>query len=118
VEHRDVVFDGKASAFQELLNTSRTVLTLSSVILVALVGFIGSSRSPSDKLVDAPMIAIVCRAVTILMSIAVLLRGINSIYDDQASIDSRFYRYSYVVILITFLVGFFFSGWFVIKYPL
>lgn len=108
---RLVFFDSRSSAFQELLNTSRTVLTLSSVVLVALVGFVGAVRSlPDHQSLIIPYIPITCLAVTIMFCVAVLLRGINAIFDDNADISDRFYRISYVIILASFLTGFFASG--------
>ena len=110
VDKRIVAFEREDSAFQELLSTTRTILTLASGILIGLIGFIATKNPP-----QYPFVGFLLLSVAVVVCLFVMLQGLTDIVHDRAKIFRAIYRVSYVVILLTFGFGFLASASYILR---
>ena len=101
-------------AFDALLRVAASISQLSSLMMTSLMAFLAAASAAASSLGVFYKnylfgvwfaVAVISFIISIIISLLILLRGINSIHDDEDSINIRFYRISYVVLLFFLFCG-------------
>jgi hypothetical protein len=95
----------KIAAFRALIETTQTILTLSSGSFAAVVAFTAQTKVETNWELLSYAFTMTLLAICMVTCLIVLLRGINVLYDENPDINSLEFRGAYAIILLTFVVG-------------